>query len=88
MKDKFDLRKSYTFSHVDWEPEDFFSFSKYSEIENDICRLRTLSIYEHRKLARKIYSKIRLYLSSVKDQREKEELKNLARLISMKVKKI
>lgn len=88
MKDKFDLRNSYTFSHVDWEPEEFFSSSKFSEIENDICHLRTLSFYEHRKLARKIYAKIHVHLSSVEDPREKEELKNLARLISMKVKKV
>jgi hypothetical protein len=88
MKDKFDIVKSYTFNYLDWNQEEFFSASNLSEIENDISHLQTLSFYGHRKLARRLYAKIRRRISTVEDEKEKEALQNLAHLISLKVKEI
>ena len=88
MKDKFDLDKYYTFDRSDWDAEVFFSSNNLQEIEDDISHLRTLSMFEHRKLARKIYSKLRARMASISDPNEKMKLQNLAHLIKMKVKEV
>ena len=88
MKDKFDLDKYYAFNPSDWDDDDFFSSKNLQEIEDDISHLRTLSLFEHRKLARKIYSKLRARMASISDPNEKMKLQNLAHLIKMKVKEV
>lgn len=86
MKDKFDTFSSSTFNHSDMEQEDFFNATNLNEIENDICHLQTLSLNEHRTIARRVYTKINDRISSIKDSDEKKELERLASLLNMKVK--
>lgn len=88
MKDKFDTINSYTFIQENWNEVNSLSESSILDIEKEICHLRTLSVYEDRKLARKLYSKIKARVSSIKDVKEKMKLNQLALLINMKVKSV
>ena len=88
MKDKFDTIYSYTFIHSNMDEVNSLSEASISEIEKEICHLRTLSDYEDRKLARKLYSKIKSRISSISDVSEKMRLNQLALLINMKVKRV
>lgn len=88
MKDNFDTINSYSFTQENWNEENSLSESKISDIENEICHLRTLSVYEDRVLARKLYSKIKARMSSIKDVKEKMKLNQLALMINMKVKRV
>ncbi len=57
-----------------------------SEIENDISHLKTLSLSEHRDIARRIHKNLLIQMELSSNHQEKEELFMLAQLIKMKVK--
>lgn len=88
MKDKFDTINSYTFIQSNWNEVEPLSEENISEIEKEISHLRTLSVNEDRKLARKLYSKIKRRISFISDVGEKMQLNQLALLINMKVKQV
>lgn len=88
MKDKFDTINSNTFIHSDWDKVNSLSEASISEMEKEICHLRTLSVYDDRKIARKLYAKIKARISSIHDTKEKIRLNQLALLISMKIKRV
>ena len=88
MKDKFQLTNSNISNRSDLVQEEFFESSSLQDIENTICHLRTLSSLEHRVFARKIYSKIRDRITKVNDNKEKEDLIRIARIINMKLKSV
>lgn len=88
MKNKFELIESHFSNHSELVQEDLFTSSSLEEIEYTICHLKTLSSKKHRNLARKIYSKLRDRISKMKNNKEKEELIHIARIINMKVKSV
>jgi len=57
-----------------------------TEIENDISHLKTLSLAEHRNIARRIHKNLLVQIELSSNDQEKEELSMLAQLIKMKVK--
>ena len=88
MKGEYNIRDSYAFNHSELDEESFFSLATPHEIEIEMCRLQPLSLSEHRKLARAIYRKVNQRIAKVQDDSEKNELKQLAHLIDMKIKVI
>jgi hypothetical protein len=88
MKDKLELIETLISNSSELVQEDYFDSSSLQDIEYTICHLRTLSSHKHRILARKIYSKLRDRISKMKDDKQKEKLIHIARLINMKVKSV
>ena len=88
MKGKTKQSNSYTFNHQELTRDEYFDSHELREIENDICRLKTMSHAEDRTLARQIYEKINHRITVIKDGTEIKKLKNLAHILNMKVKVI
>jgi len=67
-------------------PSDSSSESNnFSEIENQICHLKTFSILSHRRYAKMLYKKIIKQVSITKNNNKKSALNKLANIIELKI---
>ena len=59
--------------------------TSFSEIENQICHLKTFSILSHRRYAKMLYKKIKKQLLVTKSNNKKSVLNKLAYIIELKI---
>jgi len=59
--------------------------TSFSEIENQICHLKTFSILSHRRYAKMLYKKIKKQLLVTKNFNKKSALNKLAYIIELKI---
>jgi len=84
--DKFKNPNTHLKYHTESDIQSSINSKSLSEIENDISHLKTLSLAEHRNIARRIHKNLLNQIELSSNDQEKEELFMLAQLIKMKVK--
>jgi hypothetical protein len=72
--------------HTESDIQSSLNSKNLIDIENDICHLKTLSLVEHRNIARRIHKNLLIQIELSSNDQEREELFMLAQLIKMKVK--